>query len=57
MSDALGNASEGERMHGTIGTALFFIYCWDSGMKRLPTLEDCPECNSQKQDTGSTSVF
>jgi hypothetical protein len=35
----------------------FFIYCWDSGMKRLPTLEDCPECNSQKQDTRSTSVF
>jgi hypothetical protein len=26
-------------------------------MKRLPTLEDCPECNSQKQDTRSTSVF
>jgi hypothetical protein len=20
----------------------FFKYCWDSGMKRLPTLEDCP---------------
>jgi hypothetical protein len=26
-------------------------------MKRLPTLEDCPECNSQKQETRSTSVF
>jgi hypothetical protein len=26
-------------------------------MKRLPTLEDCPECNSQKQDTRSASVF
>jgi hypothetical protein len=26
-------------------------------MKILPTLEDCPECNSQKQDTRSTSVF
>jgi hypothetical protein len=24
----------------------FFKYCWDSGMKRLPTLEDCPECKS-----------
>ncbi|PVH47741.1 hypothetical protein PAHAL_4G137000 [Panicum hallii] len=23
----------------------------------LPTLEDCPECNSQKPDTRSTSVF
>jgi hypothetical protein len=35
----------------------FFKYCWDSGMKRLPTLEDCPECNSQKPDTRSASVF
>jgi hypothetical protein len=35
----------------------FFKYCWDSSMKRLPTLEDCPECNSQKQDTRSASVF
>jgi hypothetical protein len=26
-------------------------------MKRLPTLEDCLECNSQKQDTRSASVF
>jgi hypothetical protein len=26
-------------------------------MKRLPTLEDCPECNSQKQDARSASVF
>jgi hypothetical protein len=26
-------------------------------MKRLPTLEDCPECNSQKPDTRSASVF
>jgi hypothetical protein len=24
----------------------FFKYCWDSVMKRLPTLEDCPECKS-----------
>jgi hypothetical protein len=35
----------------------FFKYCWDSGMKRLPTLENCPECNSQKKDTRSASVF
>jgi hypothetical protein len=35
----------------------FFMYCWDSGMKRLPTLEDCPECNSQKKDTRSATVF
>jgi hypothetical protein len=33
------------------------MYCWDSGMKRLPTLEDCPKCNSQKKDTRSASVF
>jgi hypothetical protein len=26
-------------------------------MKRLPTLEDCLECNSQKQDARSASVF
>jgi hypothetical protein len=26
-------------------------------MKRLPTLEDCPECKSQKQDSRSASVF
>jgi hypothetical protein len=26
-------------------------------MKRLPTLEDCPECKSQKQDARSVSVF
>jgi hypothetical protein len=35
----------------------FFKYYWDSGMKRLPTLEDCPECKSQKQDARSASVF
>jgi hypothetical protein len=35
----------------------FFKYCWDSGMKRLPTLEDCRECKSQKQDARSASVF
>jgi hypothetical protein len=35
----------------------FFKYCWDSGMKRLPNLEDCPECKSQKQDARSASVF
>jgi hypothetical protein len=35
----------------------FFKYCWDSGIKRLPILEDCPECNSQKQDARSALVF
>ncbi|PUZ69980.1 hypothetical protein GQ55_2G174700 [Panicum hallii var. hallii] len=35
----------------------FFKYCWYSGMKRLPTLQDCPECKTQKQDARSASVF
>jgi hypothetical protein len=26
-------------------------------MKQLPTLEDCPECKSQKQDARIVSVF
>jgi hypothetical protein len=26
-------------------------------MKRLPTLEGCPECKPQKQDARSASVF
>jgi hypothetical protein len=28
----------------------FFRYCWDSGMSRLPTTKDCPECGPRKQD-------
>jgi hypothetical protein len=35
----------------------FFKYCWDSGMSRLPTVEDCPECKSWKCDAEGVSVF
>jgi hypothetical protein len=28
-----------------------------TGMKRLPTLEDCPECKPQKQDARGALVF
>ena len=27
----------------------FFRYCWDSGMSRLPTIGNCPECAPQKR--------
>jgi hypothetical protein len=27
----------------------FFRYCWDSGMSRLPTIDNCPECTSHKR--------
>jgi hypothetical protein len=36
---------------------LFFRYCWDSGMSRLPTTKDCPECGPGKQDAKGVSVF
>jgi hypothetical protein len=35
----------------------FFKYCWDSGMSRLTTTKDCPECGSQKRDAEGVSVF
>jgi hypothetical protein len=35
----------------------FFKYCWDSGMSRLPTTKDCPECGSRKRDAEGVSVF
>jgi hypothetical protein len=35
----------------------FFKYCWDSGMSRLPTIEDCPECRSRKRDAEGVLVF
>ncbi|KAK1663007.1 hypothetical protein QYE76_051166 [Lolium multiflorum] len=35
----------------------FFKHCWDSGMSRLPTIDNCPECRQQKKDTGDVSVF
>ena len=35
----------------------FFKYCWNSGMSRLPTIGNCPECGQQKDDDGEVSVF
>ncbi|KAK1697601.1 hypothetical protein QYE76_014298 [Lolium multiflorum] len=35
----------------------FFKHCWDSGMSRLPTIEDCPECKQRKKDAANVSVF
>jgi hypothetical protein len=35
----------------------FFGYCWDSGMSRLPTTKDCPECGPKRQDAKGGSVF
>jgi hypothetical protein len=35
----------------------FFRYCWDSGMRRLPTTGDCPECGPVKPDAKGVSVF
>jgi hypothetical protein len=35
----------------------FFRYCWDSGMSRLPTTRDCPECGPMKPDAKGVSVF
>jgi hypothetical protein len=34
----------------------FFRYCWDSGMSRLPTIRDCPECAPMKMEARE-SVF
>jgi hypothetical protein len=34
----------------------FFRYCWDSGMNRLPTIKDCPECGSMKPEARE-SIF
>ncbi|KAK1649328.1 hypothetical protein QYE76_067133 [Lolium multiflorum] len=35
----------------------FFKHCWDSGMSRLPTIENCPECKQQRKRTSEVSVF
>jgi hypothetical protein len=35
----------------------FFKYCWDSGMSRLPSVNDCPECRPRKCDAEGISVF
>jgi hypothetical protein len=28
----------------------FFMYCWNFGMSRLRTINNCPECGPQKHD-------
>ena len=35
----------------------FFRYCWNSGMSRLPTIDDCLECRPRGRQSGETSVF
>jgi hypothetical protein len=35
----------------------FFKHCWDSGMSRLPTIENCPECKQQRKKANEVSVF
>jgi hypothetical protein len=35
----------------------FFRYYWDSGMSRLPTTKDCPECGPVKPDAKGVLVF
>ncbi|KAK1628906.1 hypothetical protein QYE76_003221 [Lolium multiflorum] len=34
-----------------------FKHCWDSGMSRLPTIENCPECKQRRRRTNEVSVF
>ncbi|KAK1613773.1 hypothetical protein QYE76_019290 [Lolium multiflorum] len=35
----------------------FFRHCWDSGMSRLPTIGNCPECKQKKKEAANMSVF
>ena len=35
----------------------FFRYCWNFGMSRLPTIDDCLECRPRTRQSGDTSVF
>src|SRR6185436_377396 len=35
----------------------FFRYCWNFGMSRLPTIDDCLECRPRGRQPGETSVF
>ncbi|KAK1663801.1 hypothetical protein QYE76_051960 [Lolium multiflorum] len=35
----------------------FFKHCWDSGMSRLPTIENCPECKQKRKGANEVSVF
>ncbi|KAK1604101.1 hypothetical protein QYE76_027774 [Lolium multiflorum] len=34
-----------------------FFRHWDSGMSRLPTIGNCPECNKKKKEAANVSVF
>jgi hypothetical protein len=35
----------------------FSKHCWNSGMSRLPTVNNCPECGPRKHDPRKVSVF
>src|SRR6185503_12032983 len=35
----------------------FFRYCWNFGMSRLPTIDDCLECRPRTRQSGDTSAF
>ncbi|KAK1651266.1 hypothetical protein QYE76_069071 [Lolium multiflorum] len=35
----------------------FFRHCWDSGMSRLPTIGNCPECKRKEKGAAKVSVF
>jgi hypothetical protein len=35
----------------------FVKHCWNSGMSRLPTVDNCLECGPQKHDPQKVSVF
>jgi hypothetical protein len=35
----------------------FFKHCWNSGMSRLPIVNNCPVCRPQKHDPRKVSVF
>jgi hypothetical protein len=35
----------------------FFKYCWNSGMRRLSNVNNCPECGPRKHDPRNVSVF
>ena len=35
----------------------FFRYCWNSGMSRLPTIDDCLDCRPRGRQQDETSVF
>jgi hypothetical protein len=35
----------------------FFKHYWNSGMSRLPTVDNCPKCVPRKHDTRKVSVF